>query len=219
MIRQDYILSWHFPVPVEIGCPAFNNFLKLFETLFGDQNQITFQEVGHVKLLGIFDCNILNISCWENEIRICFESSYKCQPIFSIWFQYFLEIAGTDIINLLRFNNNNSLLIQFGGKHDLECFYSQLCIDLLCQIPRHRSMGLTTTLLLRTTYITNSCFSSSLLWSWLLSGPRFITNSLDKRAGLFAFHLEIMENFGHDITSELVVEVFLIEFWKNRSMN
>lgn len=72
-------------------------------------------------------------------------------------------------------------------------------------------MSLTTTGSLWCSLVTYSSHTSTFLLSWFFTTTRNISDTFNQFCSNFAFHVKVVVDFGHNIASQLNIEMGMIE--------
>ena len=75
-------------------------------------------------------------------------------------------------------------------------------------------MSLTTASSLWCSLVTYSGHASTFLRSWLFTTTGDISDTFNQFCGYFAFHVKVVVDFGHNIASQLNIEMGVIEIYQ-----
>ena len=188
------------------------NLLELYQALLRDEYVVVSEQVGHMEPPRHLHPYVFQVASGKLEVfRRGRAARQEAELVGAEGGDDCLEQLGFGVVELLTVDEDEPVLEQLRREHDLEALQPLLVVDRKLERARHRSVGLTAPFSLRRALVPLSCLASALLRGWFNAGAGHVSDRLHTLPHRLAPMLEILEHFVHEVASERLVEVLMVE--------
>ena len=169
------IAARNVPVPIEVGLARLDDLLELQQALLGNKDEIIAHHRVDVELTRIDNVHVADVLRSADEIVVSLKRREEQQPVDAEWLDDLVQKSRLRELEGLAVDNDQFVFVQLRAQHDLESLEADFGWQLFGQVAELRAVGSTTLRPVRRSLVTDSCFTSALLRSWLYATASDVT--------------------------------------------